>query len=79
MPKKKVFVARNLKDRNQVYHSKNENENQSFFIATILCFPEAYQARQSTCLCVCIQVRVHVNVLFYDRHHHHEEDRKLCE
>jgi hypothetical protein len=42
MPKKKVFVARNLEDSYQIYHSDQQKQkrNQSFFIPSILCFPE---------------------------------------
>ncbi len=44
MPKKKVFVARNLKDSYQIYHSerKSKKDSPSFFITTILCFPDIY-------------------------------------
>jgi len=43
MPKKKVFVARNLKDylpNLPLKREKAKKKSKSFFIATILCFPE---------------------------------------
>jgi hypothetical protein len=43
MPKKKVFVPWNLKDcftKFTTQNRKSKKENRSFFIATILCFPD---------------------------------------
>jgi hypothetical protein len=48
MSKKKVFVARNLKDSYQIYHSDQEKEKRKskFFIRTILCFPDSSRGRR---------------------------------